>query len=106
MVYLGAVEQGAGAIGIGDVKEFSGKELKTPRGSLRSFMVPLPVLMTVAVTLRFWTPSTSTLGVEVLTVKPGAALTATAEATRTVRAARREESMAVWAVKAAGETTV
>ena len=54
------------------VKVFSGNGLKTPRGSLRSFRVPPPVLAMVAVTSRFFNPSACTLEVEVLTVKLGA----------------------------------
>ena len=45
----------------------------------------------VVVTFKFSNPSTLTLGVEVLIVKPGVAVIATAEATRTAREARREE---------------
>ena len=45
----------------------------------------------VVVTFRFSNPSTSALGIEVLRVKPGAAATATPEATRATREARREE---------------
>ena len=60
----------------------------------------------VTTTFKFWTPSTSTLGVEVLMVKLGAALTAMAEGTKKTRAVRKEESMVMWAVKAAGEATV
>jgi len=88
------------------VKEFSGKELKTPRGSLRSLRVSSPVLVTVVVTFKFSNPSTSTLGVEVLRVRPGAAETAIAEATRAAREARREEeNILVKAVKAIDEAT-
>ena len=88
------------------VKLCSGKESKTPRGSLRSFRVSLPVLNKVTVTFKFCTPLTSTLGTEVITVKLGAALAATAEATRTMRAARRNESIVTWVVNAAGEMAV
>ena len=77
------------------VKEFSGKGLKTPRGSLRSLRVWSPVLVTVVVTFKFFNPSTLVLGVEVLRVKPGAAETATAEA---MRATREEESIVVTVV--------
>ena len=88
------------------LKEFSGKEFKTPRGSLRSLRVSSPVLMTVVVTFKFSNPSTLTLEVEVLTVKPGAAETATAEATRATREAwREEENIVMKAVKAVDETT-
>jgi len=73
------------------VKEFSGKESRTPRGSLRSLRVSSPVLVMVVVTFRFSNPSTSALGVEILRVKPGAAETATAEATRATSETRREE---------------
>jgi hypothetical protein len=72
------------------LKELSGKELKTPRGSLRSFRVLGPVLVTVVVTIKFSNPSTSTPGVEALTVKSGAAETTRTEATRATRKARRE----------------
>ena len=73
------------------VKEFSGKGFRTPRGSLRSLRVSSPVLVTVVVTFRFCNPSTLALGVEVLRDSPGAAETATAEAMRATREARREE---------------
>ena len=74
------------------VKVFSGKEFKAPRGSLRSFRVLPPVLVTVVVTFKFSSPLTWTLGIDVLTVKPGAAEmaaaeTATAEATKAIREA-------------------
>jgi len=82
------------------MKEFSGKGSKTPRGSLRSLRDSLPVLMMVVVTFKFSSPSKSTLGVEVLTDKLGAAETATAEATRVVREAQREkENIVVQAAK-------
>ena len=45
----------------------------------------------VVVIFRFSNPSTLKLGVEVLTLKPGTAETATTEAMRTTREARREE---------------
>ena len=45
----------------------------------------------VVVTFKFSKPSTLTLGVEVLTDKLGEAETATAEAMRVVREARREK---------------
>lgn len=67
------------------LKVFSGNEFKTPRGSLSNLRVSSPVLTTVAVTLKFFNPSTSTFGVEVLTIKPGTAETVTTEATRTMR---------------------
>ena len=93
------------------VKEFSGKELKTPRGSLRSLRVSLPVLTTVVVTLRFSNPSTSILGAEDLTVKlgtvetAGAAETVTAEETRAARKVRGEgENIVVKVVKGIEET--
>ena len=87
-------------------KEFSGKVLKTPRGSLRSLRVLSPVLVTVVVTFRFSNPSTLMLEVEVLTVKPGAAETATAETTRAARETRREEdNISTTAVKAVDEAT-
>lgn len=57
-------------------KEFSGKGSKIPLGSLRSFRASPPVLAMVAVTSRFFNPLTMTLGVEVLTAKPGVAETA------------------------------
>ena len=68
-------------------KVFSGKEFKAPRGSLRSFRVLPPVLVTVVMTFKFSSPLTWTLGIDVLTVKPGAAETATAEATKAMREA-------------------
>jgi hypothetical protein len=88
------------------LKLSSGKELKTPRGSLRSLRVSSPVLVMVVVTFKFSNPSTLTLGVDALTVKPGAAETATAEATRATKEARREEeNIVVKVVKAVGEAT-
>ena len=81
------------------LKEFEGKELKTPRGSLRSLRVLLPVLMTVAVTFKFSKPSTLTLGAEALTAKPGPAETAIAEATMATREARREENIVTYAMR-------
>ena len=48
------------------------------------------MLVTVVVTFRFSNPSTLMLGVEVLTVKPGVAETATVEATRAMRRLQRE----------------
>jgi len=71
-------------------KDFSGKGLKTPRGSLRSLRVPSPVLVTVVVTFKFSNPLTLTLGVEALRVKPGAADTVTTKAARARMKARRE----------------
>ena len=91
------------------VKEFSGKEFKAPRGSLRSLRVSAPVLTIVVVTFRFPNPSTLTLGVDVLMVTlgapetAGAAETVTAEATRATREARREEVNIV--VKSVEEAT-
>ena len=73
------------------LKLFSGKVSKTPRGSLRSLRVSSPVLIMVVVTFRFINPSTLALGVDVLTVRPGAAETTTTEATRAAREAGREE---------------
>ena len=88
------------------VKEFSGNGFKTPRGSLRSLRVSSPVLVTVVVTFKFSNPSTLTVGVEVLSVKPGAAETATAEATRATREARREEeNIVVTVVKVIDEAS-
>jgi len=58
----------------------------------------------VVVTFKFSSPSTLTLRVEVLTDKLGAAETATAEATRVVREARREkENIVVQVAKAVDE---
>ena len=45
----------------------------------------------VVVTFKFSSPSTRMLGPDVLTVRPGAAETATAETTRATREVRREE---------------
>jgi len=57
--------------------------------------------MMVVVTFKFSSPSTLSLGVEVLTDKPGAAETATAEAMRVVREAQREkENIVVRVAKA------
>ena len=69
------------------LKVFSGKGLKAPRGSLRSFRVSSPVLVTVVVTFKFSNPSTWGLGTDVLTDKPGPAETATAVATRATKEA-------------------
>jgi hypothetical protein len=71
------------------LKLFSGNLFKTPRGSLRSLRVSSPVLVIVAVTFKFPNPSTMALGVDVLTVKLGAAEAVIAEATRAAREARR-----------------
>ena len=73
------------------LKVSSGNELKAPRGSLRSFRVSSPVLVMVVVTFKFSNPSTRTLGTEVLMVRPGVAETATTEAMRAMKEARREE---------------
>ena len=87
-------------------KEFSGKEFRTPRGSLSSLSVSSPVLVMVVVTFRFSNPSTSTLGIEVLRVKPGVAETAIAEAPKATREVRREEeNIATKPVKAIGKAT-
>ena len=60
----------------------------------------------VVVIFRFSSPSTSRLGVEILRDKLGAAETATAEATRATREARREEeSIEIKTVEAIGEAT-
>lgn len=93
------------------VKAFPGNGFKTPWGSLRSLMVSLAVLATVAVAFTgFCNPSTLTLEVEVLTVKlgtvetVGAVETATVWATRATRGARRrEENIKVRLQKAVGE---
>ena len=87
------------------VKEFSGKESRTPRGSLRSLRVSSPVLMIVVVTSGS-NPSTLTLGVEVLRVKLGVAETGTAEAARTRSEARMgEKSIVAKVVTVAGGAT-
>jgi len=64
------------------LKVFPGKEFKAPRGSLRSLRVSSPVLVTVVVTFQLSSLSTCTLETDILTVRPGAAETAIAEATR------------------------
>ena len=88
------------------LKVFSGKVLKTPRGSLRSLRIWSPVFVTVAVTFKFPNPSTLSLGVDVLTVKPGAADTTIAEATKATREARKEEeNIAVSVLEAIDEAT-
>jgi hypothetical protein len=90
------------------LKQFSGKGSKTPRGSLRSLSDWSPVLVTIVVTFKFSNPSTFVLGVEVLTVKLGAAETAMEEATRATREAWREEeeeNIVMKAVKVVDETT-
>ena len=70
-------------------KVFAGRECKALRGSLRSLRVSSPVLVRVVTTFRFSTPSTAS-GPETLSERPGVADTATAEAARASRAARRE----------------
>ena len=97
---LAPLNEGREPAGLVMVKLFSGTELKTPRGSLRSLRVSSPVLKTVAVTFKFSNPSTSTFGIEVLTLKLGAAPTVTAETTRATRTARREGDILMWVVKA------
>jgi len=54
--------------------------------------------MMVVVTFKFSSPSTLTLGVEILTDKLGAAETATAEAMKVAREARREKGNIVMQV--------
>ena len=76
------MNDGREPVGLVMLKVFSGKEVKSPRGSLRSFRVSSPVLAMVVVTFKFSNPSTSTSGVQVQTVKPGVAETAMAEAVR------------------------
>ena len=73
------------------LKEFLGKETKTPWGSLRSFRVLSPVLAMVVGTFRFSNPWTLGLKVKVQTVKLGAAKMVTAEVTRAIREEWREE---------------
>jgi len=86
--------------GLAMLKVFSGKVFKTPRGSLRSFRVTSPVLVTVVVTFRFSNPLTLTSDVEVLRVRLREAETEAAEAMRAMREARREEeNIVVEAVK-------
>ena len=88
------------------VKEFSGKESKTPRGSLRSLRVSSPVLVMVVVTFRFSSPSTLAFGVEILRDKLGAAETMAVEATSATSEARREEeNIAMKITEAVGEAT-
>ena len=54
--------------------------------------------MMVVVTFKFSSPSTLTLGVEILTDKLGAAETVTAEAMKVAREARREKGNIVMQV--------
>ena len=84
---------------------FSGKGLKTPRGSLRRLRVSSPLLVMVAATFKFSDSSALMLGAEVLTVKPGAAETAITETTRAKRGARKEEDITMQMVKAVDGTT-
>ena len=64
------------------------------------------MLVTVVVTFSCSNPSTWTLGTDALTDRPGAAETATAQATRVTREARRgEKNMVVKTVKGVEETT-
>ena len=81
------------------VKVFSGNGFKVPRGSLRSLRVSSPVLVMVMVTFKFSNPSTSTLEVEALRVRPGVAETTTAEATKAKRETKREEENILKAVE-------
>ena len=89
------------------VNESSGVESKTPRGSLRSLSSLLPLLPIWMVI----TPGTLTLTSRPTvscspTVAAGAAQTATADATRATREARREEeNIAVKGVKVVEEAT-
>ena len=88
------------------VKEFSGNESKTPRGSLRSLRVSSPVLVIVVVTFRFSNPSTLAFGVEILRDKLGAAETTAVEATRATSEARmKEENIGMEITEAVGEAT-
>ena len=82
------------------VNEFSGRESKIPRGSLRSLRISSSVLMIVVVISRFSNPSTLALGVEILRVRLG--VVETARATR--EAQNREKSIATKLVKAGGST--
>ena len=65
----------------------AGRVCRAPRGSLRSLRVSSPVLVSVATTLKFSTPSTASAPVT-LRERPGAAATMDAVAVRTRRAAR------------------
>ena len=69
------------------VNEFSGNGFNIPRGSLRNLRVPSPVLVMVALSLKFSNLSTSTLEVDVLTVKLRTAETAATQVMRTARGA-------------------
>jgi len=90
-------------------KEFSGKELKTPRGSLRSFSGLSPLLATVVMTFIFSDPSPFKSSVTckwMLIRTAGAAETATAEAMRATRETQREvENIMMKVVKGAEEAT-
>ena len=98
---MAPLNDGLEPVGSVIVKEFSGKEFKAPRGSLRSLRVSSPMLIIVVVTFKFSNPSMLTLGVEVLRVRPGMAETATTKVTREMREARRmEENIVVKRVKA------
>ena len=97
---MAPVNEGREPVASVTLKLFSGKEFKTLRGSLRSLRVSSPVLVTVVVTFKFSKPSTLALGMDALMVRPGAAETATAEATRATREVRRvEENIVVKVVR-------
>ena len=78
LLALAPLNEGRDPVPLVMLKVFSGKGLKTPRGSLRSLRVSSPVLVTVAVTFKYSNPSTWTLGTDALTVRPGVAETASA----------------------------
>jgi len=88
---LAPLNDGPEPVGSAIMKESSGKELKTPRGSLSSLRVPSPVLVMVVVTFKFSSPPMSTLGVEALRVRLGTAETETAEVMRATKEVQREE---------------
>ena len=94
---LTPVKLGLAPLSVVMLKVLAGRVLRTVRGSLRSLRVSSPVLVTVATTFKFSTPSTAA-GPVTLRDRPGAAETeaAVAMATRAMRVARREvENMAL-----------
>lgn len=89
------------------VKESSGNGLKTPRGSLKSLTGLLPVFATVVMTFMSSDPSPSRTVKSTSGVVEGAAETATTEATRAMREARREkENIVMKVMKGAEEATL
>jgi len=94
VIHLCAGERWARARGIGNGEGVLGEGVQDSTGVVKE-IESLVAGVTVVVTFRFSNPSTSVLGVEILTVKSGVAKT-TAEAART---AREGKSIAARAVR-------